>query len=113
MRNTMIVTGCTVHEFLAGAEERGGEIEQSIELLVEDIEVWKRQTYELQKNKKTHQTECILSIVVAALVCGADMYIMEKVKSMAYAGGDIYDISTVSGADFFIGVCVNLSVCVL
>ncbi len=78
-----------VHEFLAGAEERGGEIEQSIELLVEDIEVWKRQTYELQKNKKTHQTECILSIVVAALVCGADMYIMEKVKSMAYAGGDI------------------------
>ena len=79
----------TVHEFLASAEERGGAIHQSVELLVEDIEVWKRQTYELQKNKKVSQTECILSIVAAAVLCGVDMYVMETVKGMAYAGDDI------------------------
>lgn len=79
----------TVHEFLASAEEHGGAVGQSVELLVEDIEVWKRQTYELQKNKKISQTECIFSIVAAAGLCGADMYIMESVKRMAYAGEDV------------------------
>lgn len=78
-----------VHEFLASAEDRGGAIHQSVELLVEDIEVWKRQTYELQKNKKISQTECIFSIVAAAALCGVDMYIMETVKTMAYAGDDV------------------------
>lgn len=79
----------TVHEFLASAEERGGVVETSVDILIKDIEVWKRQVYELQKNKKVSQTDCILSIGAAVLLCGVDMYVMNGVKDMFYAGEDI------------------------
>lgn len=78
----------SVHKLLISAEERGGEMERSAALLIEDIEVWKRQVYELQRNKKAYHMDCILSIVMAAFVCGLDMYIMNSVKDMAYAGED-------------------------
>ena len=78
-----------VHEVLVSAESRGGDVDGSIELLIEDIEVWKRQVYQLQSKKKDCHADCIASIIVAALMCGADMYIMEVVKGMVYAGDDI------------------------
>ena len=79
----------TVHELLISAEERGGNMEQSSELLIEDIEVWKRQVYGLQLNKKSCHVDTILSIVMAAAVCGIGMYIMDSVKNMTNAGKDV------------------------
>lgn len=98
----------TVHELLISAEERGGEVERSIELLVEDIEVWKRQVYRLQKSKKVCHMDCILSIIVAAFVCGVDMYVMNAVKGMTYASGDIniFDVTVVQWTSFlFVLLC--------
>lgn len=79
----------TVHELLISAESRGGDVEGSIELLLEDIEVWKRQVYQLQGCKKDSHTDCIASIIAAALFCGATMYVMNMVKEMMYSGDDI------------------------
>lgn len=98
----------TVHELLVSAEERGGEAEHSIALLIEDIEVWKRQVYGLQKNKKVCHTDCILSIVAAALICGIDMYVMNEVKDMMNASADvsIFDMAAVQMTSFlFILLC--------
>ena len=71
----------TVHELLISAEERGGDVSTSIDLMVEDIEVWKRQVYELQKDKKVGHTDCIFSIVGATLTSGLAVYLMDQVKS--------------------------------
>ena len=71
----------TVHELLVSAEERGGDVGTSIDLMVEDIEVWKRQVYELQKDKKVGHTDCIFSIVGAALTSGLAVYLMDQVKN--------------------------------
>ena len=49
--------------------------------MVEDIEVWKRQVYELQKDKKVGHTDCIFSIVGATLTSGLAVYLMDQVKS--------------------------------
>lgn len=98
----------TVHELLVNAEERGGDVERSIQLLVEDIEVWKRQVYGLQKNKKVCHVDCILSIVVAALVCGVDMYVMNAVKDMMDASVkmSVFDMTVVQLTSFlFVLVC--------
>lgn len=99
----------TVHELLISAEDRGGDAERSIELLLEDIEVWKRQVYRLQSNKKKSHVDNILSIIVAALLCGFDMYLMELVKGMAYAGEDvsIFNLMTVQITSFvFLILCL-------
>lgn len=93
----------TVHELLVNAEERGGDVENSIRLLIEDIEVWKRQVYSLQKSKKTCHTECILSIIAAAVVCGIDMYVMESVKNMMQTSKDVsvFSVTPVQLTSFF------------
>ena len=98
-----------VHELLISAEERGGAMEQSANLMIEDIEVWKRQVYGLQKNKKAYHIDCILSIIMAAFVCGLDMYIMNSVKSMTYVENDIsiFGITAVQVTSFiFMLLCL-------
>ena len=43
----------TLHELLISAEEYGGEADDSISLLLNDVELWKRRGYLLQgENKK-------------------------------------------------------------
>ncbi len=98
-----------VHELLISAEERGGEMEKSANLMIEDIEVWKRQVYGLQKNKKAYHMDCVLSIIMAAFVCGLDMYIMNSVKDMTYTGEDvsIFGITAVQITSFiFMLLCL-------
>lgn len=99
----------TVHELLVSAENRGGDVDGSIDLLIEDIEVWKRQTYQLQSKKKDSHADCIASVIVAALLSGADMYIMNMVKEMVYAGEDvsIFGLLAVQLSSFvFLLVCL-------
>lgn len=99
----------TVHELLIDAEERGGAVERSIELLIEDIEVWKRQVYQLQQEKKICHIDSILSIIMAALICGIDMYVMNSVKGMLHAGDDIsiFQMTSVQISSFvFLLLCL-------
>ena len=98
-----------VHELLINAEERGGEVENSIVLLLEDLECWKRQIYGLQGNKKKSHMDNIISIVLAVILCGADMYIMNVVKDMANGGADvsIFKMTAVQISSFlFLLVCI-------
>lgn len=44
----------TLHELLISAEEYGGEADDSISLLLNDVELWKRRGYLLQGEKKKH-----------------------------------------------------------
>lgn len=99
----------TVHELLISAEERGGNAEKSIQLLLDNIEVWKRQVYMLQSNKKKSHMDNVFSIVVASLLCGLAMYIMEVVKDMVYVGTDIsvFKMTAVQVSSFaFILMCL-------
>lgn len=78
--------GCTklsmVHELLIGAEEYGGEVEDSIVLLLEDIERWKKRGYQLQAEKKKSHTDNMISIVVATLLCAVALYVLDAMKQM-------------------------------
>lgn len=98
----------TVHELLISAEQRGGEVEHSIELMIEDIEVWKRQIYGLQKNKEICHLDCILSIIAGAVFCGLDMYIMNMVGGMAATGEkpSLFELTAVQISSFaFVLLC--------
>lgn len=71
-----------VHELLASAEEYGGETENAILLLLQDLEDWKRRGYKLQKDKKTSHTDNIISIIVATILCAVALYVLDAMKEL-------------------------------
>ena len=76
-----------VHEILLSTEDYGGEVEQSLFLMLEDLEVWKRRIYKLQKEKKQNHTDNILSILMATLLCAVTLYVIDHMKVMFETAG--------------------------
>lgn len=72
----------TVHDLLINAEEYGGEVEESILFLLEDVERWKQRGYRLQAEKKRSHTDNIISIVVATVLCAIALYVLDAMKQM-------------------------------
>lgn len=71
-----------VHELLINTETYGGETEQSIFLLLEDLELFKRRGYKLQKDKKNSHRDNIISIIVAAVLCAVALYVLDTMKGL-------------------------------
>ena len=71
-----------VHELLISSEEFGGDVSNSILLVLNDIELWKRRGYKLQADKKTSHTDNIISIVVATILCAAALYVLDAMGKM-------------------------------
>lgn len=78
--------GCSklsmVHNLLVNTEEYGGEVEDSIVLVLEDLERWKKRGYCLQAEKKKSHTDNMISIVVATLLCAVALYVLDAMKQM-------------------------------
>lgn len=72
----------TLHDLLISTEEYGGEADDSISLLLSDVELWKRRGYVLQKEKKKAHTNNVVSIVVATALCAATLYVLNALPDM-------------------------------
>lgn len=72
----------TVHELLASSEEYGGDADNSIQLLLANLELWKRRGYKLQANKKNSHTDNVISIIVATGFCVIALYILDGMQNM-------------------------------
>lgn len=84
----------TIHELLINSENHGGEIQNSILLLLDDIERWKRRGYLLQAEKKTSNRDNMISIVVATVLCAVALYVMNGMGSM-FPGVESIDIFSI------------------
>lgn len=86
-----------VHNLLANTEEFGGEVENSIVLVLEDIEQWRKRGYHLQAEKKKSHTDNMISIVVATLLCVSALYVLDAMKQMFAAErvGTIFEIPVI------------------
>jgi hypothetical protein len=71
-----------VHELLAGTEEYGGEVEDAVLLVLEDIENWKKRGYRLHADKKNSHRENVISIVVSILLCATALYALVEMQRM-------------------------------
>lgn len=71
-----------VHELLVNAEEHGGEMDESILILLEDIELWKRRGYQLQAEKKKSHIDNIISIVISVILCATALYVLDAMKGL-------------------------------
>lgn len=86
-----------VHELLVSAEEYGGEVENSIMLVLEDIERWKKRGYRLQAEKKKSHMDNMISIVVATILCAVALYVLDAMKTLFSEGStlDIFSIPVI------------------
>ena len=75
------------HELVINAEEDGGEVEDSIALILEDTENWKRRVYKLQAEKKQSHTDNMISIIVATLLCAMCLYVIDHMRVLFQADG--------------------------
>lgn len=93
-----------VHELLISAETYGGETEQSVMLLLEDLELWKRRGYQLQRDKKTSHRDNIISIVVATVLCAVALYVLDAMKGLfvtAAAPFEIFQVPVIQYSSLF------------
>lgn len=72
----------TVHELLISGEEYGGDTENSILLVLSDLELYKRRGYKLQADKKTSHTDNIISIIVATILCAVGLYVLDGMRKL-------------------------------
>lgn len=84
-----------VHNLLENVEDYGGEAEDSVMLLLEDLELWKKRGYRLQAEKKKSHTDNIISILVATLLCAVALYVIDAMKEL-FAARSIVDIFRVA-----------------
>lgn len=78
-----------IHELLLNEEEHGGEMEQSVLILLDDLELWKRRGYRLQAEKKKSHTDNSISILVAVGLCAAALYVLDAMKNMFAVKSDL------------------------
>lgn len=71
-----------VHKLLLNAEEHGGEMENSVLILLEDLELWKRRGYRLQAEKKKSHGDNIISMIVAVMLCAVALYVLNSMNDM-------------------------------
>lgn len=72
----------TVHELLVHGEEYGGDMENSVFLVLNDIEVWKRSGYKLQADKKKSHADNLISIVTATILCAVALYVLDAMSRL-------------------------------
>ncbi len=75
-----------VHELLGTTEAYGGEAEEAILMILEDIERWKKRKYQLQAEKKKFHVDNLISIVVAVILCSVALYVLEMMRQMFEVG---------------------------
>ncbi len=78
-----------IHNLLKNVENYGGEAEDSVMLLLEDLELWKKRGYHLQAEKKKSHTDNVISITVAVVLCAVALYVIDGMKGLFAARSDV------------------------
>jgi len=92
----------TIHELLINSEKHGGEVQNSILLLLDDIELWKRRGYLLQARKKSSNRDNVISIVIATMLCAIALYVLNGMGNLfpGVEGVDIFLVDVIQVSSF-------------
>lgn len=83
-----------LHEFLFSAEKMGGDKEESLDILLCDLQMWKRRIHLYQKKKQFIRRENLLAVVLAfVLCCLSTLLIPWNLRNML-TNSTVFQIST-------------------
>ena len=68
-----------LHQFLMKVEEEGGEYQDSLNILIDDLKAWTERTYEFQKDKENIKRNVIITIGLTLVMCAILTRTNEKV----------------------------------
>ena len=83
-----------LHEFLNQAEQMGGKREQAIDILLEDLQLWKRRTTLYQKKKKYIRVDTVIAVVFACCMCILSRLLVPKELGFDIADTMLYQVVT-------------------
>lgn len=84
-----------LHHFLGYAEQTGCEITESLDILLSDLEMWKRRFVLYHKKKQLLCRECIAAALLALLLSGLSRFLVPLDFQVDFTESTIYQVSTV------------------
>ena len=82
----------SLHKFLMKIERKGGHYDNSINVLLNDIQDWNSRTYVYQKEKKSTKGKLVICIVLSLVISGATLFMLPK--GVHISGSLAYQITT-------------------
>ena len=81
-----------IHQFLMKIEREGGEYQEALNILLDDVKSWTERTYEFQKEKANIKSKVLITIILSLIMCA----ILTKVSGQVYdiTGSKIYQCVT-------------------
>lgn len=96
-----------LHDFLCEAEKMGGQREQAVDILLEDLQMWKSRTSLYQKKKSFIRIETLIALVLAFIMCYVSKLLTPEELGFRLSDTMFYQIVTTI---VFCGFIVILSV---
>lgn len=71
-----------LHDFLVKVEKQGGEYQETLNVILSDIQSWTERTYSFQKDRAYVKNTIVISIVVSAFVSGITVLLLSRNSDM-------------------------------
>lgn len=83
-----------VHHFISRVESMGGSVAESLDILLGDLQMWKRRTMLYHKKKQYIGRECMLASLFAILLCYLSQLLIPGELRADFVNSTIYQVST-------------------
>jgi hypothetical protein len=83
-----------LHDFLNQAEQMGGKREQAIDILMEDLQMWRRRTTLYQKKKKYIRIDTVIAVAFSCCMCVLSRMLVPKELGFDLADTILYQVVT-------------------
>lgn len=84
-----------LHRFLCQVEKMGGDVAEALDILMTDLQLWKRRVVIYQEQKKAVGKTCMVSVVLAIVLCLFSHVLIPSDISGKIQKMTIYQLSTV------------------
>ncbi len=83
-----------IHRFLCNAEQKGGECGASLDILLEDLELWRNRTGLYQNRKRFIRTECAIATLMSVFLCYVSRLLTPAELGFRISDSAVYQCST-------------------
>lgn len=83
-----------IHHFISRVECMGGNVAESLDILLGDLQMWKRRTMLYHKKKQYIGRECMVASLLAVLLCYISQLLIPGEFRADFVNSTIYQIST-------------------
>lgn len=84
-----------IHRFICRGEKTGGECGRAVDILLEDLELWKNRTKLYQNKKRFIRMECGIATLMAVMLCYVSRLLTPEELGFCISDSMVYQISTV------------------